>query len=171
MHRRKRHEYAPHLHELEVVQGVAYRPMIWSAFGRVHPETQALLNTMAVQAARRRGLRDHRLVLRRICSAVGVALARRAARMVHSCVPGLGAEEEAGVIAALLAAGWPELRRVEFFEGSADVPCMAAAGLPQAVAGAAVEAAAQLAAAGTARPAASGGGAAAAEEAAGASMG
>ena len=74
--------------------------------------------------------------------------------MVHSCVPGLGAEEEAGVIAASLAAGWPELRRVEFFEGSADVPCMAAASLSQAVAGAAVEAAAQLAASGTARPAA-----------------
>ena len=89
MHRHRRHKCAPHLHELEVLRGAAYRPMIWSVFGRVFPESQPSLSTMVVKAARQRGLRDHRLVLRRICSAIGVAMARRAARMAHSCVLGL----------------------------------------------------------------------------------
>lgn len=74
--------------------------------------------------------------------------------------------EEAGVLVASLVAGWPELRRIDFFEGSADVPCMAAAGLPHAAAGVAVAPAAQLASADTARFITSGGGAAAAAEAA-----
>ena len=68
---------------------------------------------------------------------------------------------------ASLVAGWPELRRIDFCEGSADVPCMAEAGLPHGAAGIAVAApAAQLASADTARFITSGGGAAAAAEAA-----
>ena len=91
---------------MEVVQGVTYRPRIWSVFGRVHPETQAWLSTMVVQAARR-VLRDHRLVLRRICSVIVVALVRRAARSEHSCMPGLDAVEEAGLLRPRWLRGGP----------------------------------------------------------------
>ena len=79
---------------------------------------------------------------------------------------GLGRGRGGRVVAASLVAGWPELRRIEFFEGSADVPIMAAAGLLQAAAGTAVAPAAQLAAVDTTRLTVSGGGAAVAEEAA-----
>lgn len=85
MYRRKRLAYAQHLRELEEAQDVAYRPMVWSAFGRAHPEAEAMLTSMAILAARCRGLCDHRLILRRARCAIGVALVRRAVQMVHAC--------------------------------------------------------------------------------------
>ena len=39
MHRRKHRDYATVLAEL-LQQGVTYRPMVWSAFGRAHPEAK-----------------------------------------------------------------------------------------------------------------------------------
>ena len=93
-------EYGSWLGEMES-EGVTYRPMVWSAFGREHPETSAMLEAMAVQAARRRGLRDHRLILRRTRCAIGVRLAARAARMLLCCTPGLAEEE----VEALFGAG------------------------------------------------------------------
>ena len=86
---RKRNDYKRHLHELEVQQGIAYRPMVWSTWGRAHPEALQILTNLAIQAARRRGLRDHRLLLRRVRAAIGVQLMRRAVRMLHSCMPHL----------------------------------------------------------------------------------
>ena len=67
--------------------------MVFSTFGRARPEAQAALTALAVQAARRRGLRDHRLILRRVLAAIGVPLTRRCARMVWHCLPRLGCEE------------------------------------------------------------------------------
>ena len=52
-----------------------------------------MLEAMAMQAARRRGLQDHRLILRRVRCAIGVRLASRAARMVLGCIPRLAAED------------------------------------------------------------------------------
>ena len=60
-----------------------------------------MLEAMAVQVARRRGLRDHRLILRRTQCAIGVRLAARAARMLLCCTPGLAEEE----VEALFGAG------------------------------------------------------------------
>ena len=95
MFRRKQGDYAAHTGELQE-QDITYRPLVWSAWGRAHPETSAMLAAVAVQAARRRGLRDHRLLLRRSRGNVGVLLMRRAARMLHACVPRrLEDEEEA----------------------------------------------------------------------------
>ena len=54
--------------------------------GRVHPEAQKILSDMATMAARRRGLRDFRLVLRRTQAAVGVQLVRRAVAMLRACL-------------------------------------------------------------------------------------
>ena len=121
MYRRKRRDYDSYLHELEVEQGVAYRPMVWSAFGRAHPETQAMLTSLAIQAARRRGLRDHSLLLRRVRGAIGVALARRAVRMVLSCLPHLDAAEGYLLLGASGGASpRPQLRPVAMVDGEAD---------------------------------------------------
>ena len=77
-----------------VQNGVKYQPMIFSAYGRAHLEKDSILLTLALGAARRRGLRDHRPVLRRARKAIGVAIWRRAARMVLACLPPLEVEEE-----------------------------------------------------------------------------
>ena len=87
MHNRKRRDYNPFLDELEIQQGIAYRPMVWSTWGREHPETTAMLVSLARTAARRVGLQDHRLLLRRTRAAVGVELMRRAVRMMRACLP------------------------------------------------------------------------------------
>ena len=112
MYRRKRRAYAPHLRELEEEQDVAYRPMVWSAYGRAHPETEAMLTSMAVLAARRRGLRDHRPILRRVRCAIGVALVRRAVQMVHACIPHLDAEEERPLFSSAEAPPHPQRRNI-----------------------------------------------------------
>ena len=84
-------------------------------------ETQAILSSLAVQAARRQGLRDHRLVLRRVQCAIGVALVRRAVRMLGARTPSLSEEEER----ELLGRGGtrvprPRLRRIICADGEAD---------------------------------------------------
>ena len=85
MRKRKHAKYAPFAQDLAAA-GVVYRPLVWSCFGREHAETTTALVTIARRVARRQGLADHRPVLNRIHAAVGVALARRCARMVHSCL-------------------------------------------------------------------------------------
>ena len=60
--------------------------MIWSSFGREHEETTAILDRIARRAARRFGHATHTALLGRARAAIGVALARRAARMVHACL-------------------------------------------------------------------------------------
>ena len=88
MRRRKEGEYGPHLEEL-AEQGILYWPLCFSAQGRVRPDATALLTKMAKRAARRRGLADHRLLLRRAMVKVGAAIPRRAAKMVFACLPRL----------------------------------------------------------------------------------
>ena len=94
MYDRKRRDYKKHLHELEVQQNIGYRPMIWSTWGRSHPETQLILLSLAKHAARRRGLRDHHLLLRRTYANIGVQLMKRAVRMLHACMPNFSEIEE-----------------------------------------------------------------------------
>ena len=64
---------------------------------------EAALDTIARVAARRRGLGDHRLLLRRAKGRIGVAIWRRAAAMIRSCLPQLTAEE-----AGLLFGEWSD---------------------------------------------------------------
>jgi len=87
MRARKMRELGPHLAELRG-RGVEYRPMTFSCFGRWHPESSALAEHMARTAARRRGLADPRLILRRARRRVGVAIAQRAVRLLRACLPG-----------------------------------------------------------------------------------
>ena len=93
MYARKRSTYAEHLGELEQ-SNIRYQPLVFSAFGRTHLEADSVLLTLSLRAARRRGLRDHRPVLKRARRAIGVQIWRRAASMVLACLPILDIEEE-----------------------------------------------------------------------------
>ena len=94
MRQEKVAEYANHLEEL-AEQNVVYRPLAFSAFGRVHPDATVLLTSVAQRAARRRGLGDHRSILRRAMAKVGVQIWRRAAAMVRACLPGYRGDDDA----------------------------------------------------------------------------
>ena len=85
MRRRKRAVYARYLGAMEG-EGVEYKPLVWSCWGREHPETTAVLTQLARQAARRRGVASHAQLLRRTRAQIGAALARRAAAMLRACL-------------------------------------------------------------------------------------
>ena len=85
MRKRKEVKHAPFRTELEDAH-VVHRPFIWSRYGRGHPDTTAVLHALCRRAARRQGLADHLPFLARVRAAVGIALARRNARMVHACL-------------------------------------------------------------------------------------
>ena len=93
MRARKCNDYADYLLELQD-NGVRYQPLTFSAYGRMHLETESVLLSLSLRAARRRGLRDHRPILKRACSAIGVQIWKRAASMVLACLPSLEIEEE-----------------------------------------------------------------------------
>ena len=118
MHSTKIKRYAPFLEELEN-QGVTYAPVIWSAWGRAHPETECILLTLAKAAARRRGLRDHRQLLRRTNAAVGVVLVRRAVRMCRSCLESPEPAELDGLLRGRSPLG-DERRTVQLVDGDAE---------------------------------------------------
>ena len=86
MVRSKRAKYAAVLPQLEA-DGVRYLPVVFSCYGRPHPEAQGVLETLAGAAARRLGCVGAGVLLRRTRLAVGVQLWRRAAAMVRACVP------------------------------------------------------------------------------------
>ena len=118
---RKRHDYAKYLDELEQREGIIYKPLIWSAWGRAHPETDIVLHNLARQVARRRGLRDHHMILRRTRAAVGVQLMRRVARMFLSCVPHLEDAEATLILGHCESVShFPQTRNVALVGGSAD---------------------------------------------------
>ena len=82
MRKRRVEKYAPFSADFATAH-VVYWPLIWSCFGREHPDTVAALHSLARRIARRiarrRGFADHLPVLTRIRAAIGVALARRGA--------------------------------------------------------------------------------------------
>ena len=122
MYRRKRADYAAHSAEL-AAQDIVYKPLVWSTFGRAHPETDTILRSLAVVAARRRGLPDHALLLRRARAAIGVQLMTRAVRMLWACIPRAAAEEEQLLHGGAAAGdGPPQRRDVRLAHDGADVP-------------------------------------------------
>ena len=58
----------------------------------LYADAAVVLERLAVQAARRQGAANHRALLRRAQSAVGVAIVTRAASMARACLPTLGDE-------------------------------------------------------------------------------
>ena len=84
MRRRKVRKYAGAWPDLEA-EGLVYRPLTWSCYGREHPDTSVVLERLARRAARRSGASSWRQVLRRLRADIGAALARRAAAMLRAC--------------------------------------------------------------------------------------
>ena len=118
MYRKKMGAYQQHLAELDAT-GVSYKPLVWSAWGRAHAETDAILESLARSAARRRGLRDHRQLLRRTKDAIGVMLVCRAVRMIRSCLASPDTHELEGLIAGRGPLA-PCTREVSLVAGCAD---------------------------------------------------
>ena len=102
MYRTKLDKYRPHFAALSA-QEVRYMPLTFSCYGRLHPQTEVALDTIARVAARRRGFGDHQLLLRRAKGRIAVAIWRRAAAMVRSCLPQPTVEE-----VGLLCGKWPD---------------------------------------------------------------
>ena len=84
MRRRKLRRYEPFERELQDHQ-IAYRPVVWSCYGREHSDTTSVLIAIARRAARRLGYSDFKPLLARARAKIGVAIARRCARMVLAC--------------------------------------------------------------------------------------
>ena len=87
MRSRKIAYYAPHTGALDR-QTIQYFLLVFSAFGRPHPETTAYLRTLSKRISRRRGCSDSGAVYRGLQKAIAVEIWRRAAKQVISCWPG-----------------------------------------------------------------------------------
>ena len=70
-----------------------YRPLVFSCYGRVHPEAVAIFRTLAQVAARKHGVIDSQGLLARLYRNVGVEIWRRVASMVYDCMPKLHDDE------------------------------------------------------------------------------
>jgi hypothetical protein len=77
-------KYARILPELQQ-QGISYKPLIWSSWGRPHDEAATLLRRMSERAARRKGLTSGRALFDETCAKIGVALQARLAAMIRKC--------------------------------------------------------------------------------------
>ena len=82
----KTHKYRNYLDELRA-QGIVYKPIIWTAWGRAHPDAVSVLRSLATKAARRRGLISATDVLAKSRLHISLELQARAARMVMACLP------------------------------------------------------------------------------------
>ena len=91
MHKKKLETYQEYFEEL-AAQEVRYVPFIVSCYGRLHPEAATTLERLALQAARRQGVSNHRAILRRASTALNVAVQRRAVAMTRACLPKLTEE-------------------------------------------------------------------------------
>ena len=74
----KRAAYANHRDELDA-EGITYVPVVWSAYGRPHPDAVRVLVTLAGCTARRRGTSDASTLARRTAARIAAAIWRRAA--------------------------------------------------------------------------------------------
>jgi hypothetical protein len=83
--------YGDHLEDMRR-RGLRYLPLIFSCYGRAHPNSSATLELIARQAARRVGIGDHTVLLRRARANIGIALWRRAYAMTKACLPRLSRE-------------------------------------------------------------------------------
>ena len=84
--RRKMRRYA-HLLGPLARDGVAFRPLVWSAEGRPHPVVDRVLSFAAELAARRHPESCASQFARRWRREIAVALQKRLARMVRACLP------------------------------------------------------------------------------------
>ena len=86
MRLKKRAVYSRHAAAMRD-EGLEYKPLIWSCWGRERPDTTAVLQQLARQVARRKGHSQPKGLLAQTRARVGAALARRAAAMLRACMP------------------------------------------------------------------------------------
>ena len=86
MYARKVDTYAMHSDVL-AAQNITYQPLVWTAYGRPHPQTTATLRTLAMKLARRMGCSDGAWRYRRLRAAIGTEIWRRGAAQVQACWP------------------------------------------------------------------------------------
>ena len=86
MKQEKMRHYGPYLEELER-QSIKYVPIPFSCFGRRHADTTKIMTLAARLAAQYRGMPGHQALLRRWYRSVAAEVWRRAAKMVHMCLP------------------------------------------------------------------------------------
>ena len=77
----KRATYANHGDELRRA-GITYQPVVWSAYGRPHPDSIRILVAISRNTARRRGAANYRGLARGLAARITVELWRQAAGMV-----------------------------------------------------------------------------------------
>ena len=97
---RKVNEREPIRLELER-QNIVYKPVVWTTYGRPHALAVTAMRGIARRIGRRRGCKEE-VVFRQIQYAVGVCLARRAARMSLACRPKVGASVRGAELAAAI---------------------------------------------------------------------
>jgi hypothetical protein len=78
--------YSAHLPELRG-QGIDYTPIVWSCFGRPHPEAKRVLHAIARTTARRRGGTNAEEIYSRIMADINVEIWRRNVMQLRSCWP------------------------------------------------------------------------------------
>ena len=78
---------------LDAQNDFEYRPLVFSCYGRVHPEAISIFETLARTAARKHGVIDHKGLLARLYRNISVEIWRRAALMVYDCMPKLQDDE------------------------------------------------------------------------------
>ena len=74
-------------------QGIQYKPIIWSAWGRPHVDATAVLKALGARAARRRGLTSGSALCRQASVNISLAIQKRSAQMALACM-GTGECEE-----------------------------------------------------------------------------
>ena len=86
MQQRKCDRMAAFQPDLDAVD-VQYKPFVVSCWGRLHPDADRMLQTLANRAARREGLPSSKHLLHQYRSRITTEVMRRAARMVMRCMP------------------------------------------------------------------------------------
>ena len=82
----KLQHYGPHLATL-LRQNISYSSVVWSAYGRPHPDTLAVLRSLSKSIARKRNIASAEVVFHRLHSSITLEIWRRSARQVRACWP------------------------------------------------------------------------------------
>ena len=82
----KLEHYGPHLATL-LRQNISYSPIVWSAYGRPHPDTLAVLRSLSKSIARKHNVASAEVVFHRLHSSITLEIWRRSARQVRACWP------------------------------------------------------------------------------------
>ena len=78
--------YGPHLAAL-LRQNISYTPIVWSAYGRPHPDTLTVLRSLSKSIARKRNIASAEVVFHRLHSSITLEIWRRSARQIRTRWP------------------------------------------------------------------------------------